>query len=71
MYLLQVKKFNSECFLKTVNEKSIRDQIEELFIHLNPAGLPILYTLISEIIYILRKSEMIELLKEKYELHAP
>lgn len=25
MYLLQVDKFNNQCFLKTVDEKSVRD----------------------------------------------
>lgn len=32
--------------------------------------MPFLYTILSEIIFILRKREMLELLKPKYELHC-
>lgn len=42
--------------------------MEKLLVNLNPSSTPIIYTLVGESIFILRKREMIELLKQKYEL---
>ena len=66
MYLLPVSKFNSQCFLKTNEDFSVRDLIEGLFIKISPLKMPLLYTILSETIFILRKKEMLELLKPKY-----